>query len=328
MFTLNGIYVSLGIVVMLYLTALRIIRSKIFPLEYMFYIAPIAIAVGFIAARVSYVTFCDALYLSLSEKWKLTDGGYMLYGAIGGAAATVYVWCIAAKKKYIAMSLLDAAAPGAALGICIGRFGSAFYEECYGLFIENPELHKLPFSVYIGSLDSWCMAVFLYESIACLLIMAAVLLTERMYDKKRGAAWFHFIVLYAGTRAFLESLRADSVYYGFVRVSQVVSALIIVILFVKYAVKNARMKRPSVAEICMYVGFTASVVIGFLCEFYMGSDSYIKNYVILGVCCMAMTVFTLIMYGMYHMNSIEPIRVDIRRGNGSQTNKQKHKIGI
>ncbi len=312
MFTLHGIYIALGIFVMLYLTAVRVVKFKSFSVKYLFYIAPFAIALGFILSRLSYVSFCDSLYLTWSDKWKLTDGGYMLYGAIGGAVCAIYAWCIIAGKRYIALSLLDAAAPGAALGICIGRFGSAFYEECYGLFIEDPSLWKLPFSVYISSLDSRCMAVFLYEAVVCLLIMAAVFLAESTYGGKRGSASFHFIVLYAGARTFLESLRQDSIYYGFVRVSQLISALIIIVFFIRYAVKNAGVKKINAVSVLMYIIFAASVTVGFLCEFYMGSDSFIRNYVILGICCTVMTLLTLVMYGMYHINSVEPLWVGRR----------------
>ncbi len=301
MFTLNGIYVSLGIVIMLYITAIRIIKYRPFSLKYMFYMAPFAIASGFLVSRVSYVLLNDSLYLSNGEKWILTDGGYVLYGAFIGAIGAIYLWCVFTKKKKMFISMLDMLAPGAAVAIAVGRCGSAFYEECYGLYIENPALQKLPFSVYVSSFDSWCMAVFIYEAVFCLIIAVAVLLAEKIYAEK-GAAIFHFLALYAGARAFLESLRMDSIYYGFVRISQLISLFVIVGLFVTMAIKCGR-TRSCAWHIGVYIAFAASVVTGFLCEFYMGSSSYLQNYIGLGASCAVMTLMTLTVYGLNHMYS-------------------------
>ncbi len=314
MFTLNGISVSLGIVAMLSFTAMRVIKYRIFPLKYLFYAAPFAIISGFLCSRLSYVLLNDTLYMSFGEKWIFTDGGYMLYGAFAGGAVALCLWCVFMKKKRLFVAIMDMLAPGAAIAIAIGRCGSAFYEECYGLYIENVRFQSLPFSVYVSSLDSWCMAVFVYEAVMCLFIALAVLVAERIYAK-RGAAIFHFITLYAGGRAFLESLRMDSVYYGFVRISQVVSLIILIVLFATFSVKSAKkcFRKPHIG---IYVMFTAAAVTGFLCEFYMGSASYLQNYIGLGISCAVLTFTTVTVYGMDHVYSRQSEEtIQIKKGN-------------
>ncbi len=327
MFTLNGLYVSVGIVAMLYLTSVRVVRSKAFPLKYLFYMAPFAILSGFLLARLSYLIFNSSLYLSAKDKWKFFEGGYLLYGALIGAVLAVWIWCLYTRQKKSFLPVLDACAPGAALGICIGRLGSVFFDECYGLRIEDPAHQKLPTAVYVESVDSWCMAVFLYEAIACLFIVAAVLFAEKkIYRNRKGAAIVHFAILYAGARTFLESLRLDSVYCGFVRVSQVVSVLIMIALFVTFAVKTVKLRGFVHLDAVMYGLFAASVGVGFWCEFYMGSESYVRNYIILCVCCVVMTLLTLVMYALYSASLTELNRIKRMKTSSLPVKKRKQKL--
>ncbi len=299
MFSYNGIYVSLAVVVCIYVTSVGILRRQKIRLRYLFYVSPIAVLCGLLLSRSLYVVFNDDLYASLTEKFKFTDGGYMLYGGIFGAAIAVIAWCTLTKRKKLILPLLDAASPGAALGICVGRLGSAFYEECYGMTVTNEAFCKLPFAVYIPSYDGYCMAVFLYESVICLLIALILPHIRKAYGGAKGAETVNFIVMYAGARTFLESLRADSVYYGFVRVSQVISALILLFVFVVYSVKLVRATSFKKTYLILYVGFASFLTIGFLSEFYMGSSSYVRNYIILLFCCILLTAVTMLTYFLY-----------------------------
>lgn len=299
MFSYNGIYVSLAVVVCIYITAVGILRRKKIKLKYLFYISPVAILLGLAFSRIFYVFFNSDLYTNFSDKLKLTDGGYMLYGGIFGAVCGIVLWCVFAKRKKLIVPLLDTASFGAVLGICVGRLGAAFYEECYGIMVTNKAFCKLPFAVYIPSYDSYCMAVFLYESVACLLIALALLCVRRMYGDTKGAEFVNFIVMYAGARTFLESLRADSVYYGFVRVSQVISAVILLAVFTVYSVKLVRVTSFKKTYLVLYIGFALFLTSGFLSEFYMGSSSYVRNYVVLLICCILLTADTMFTYFLY-----------------------------
>lgn len=68
-------------------------------------------------------------------------------------------------------------APSIALGQAIGRWGNFVNQEAHGALVENPALQFFPVSVSIGG--EWYYATFFYESMWCLLIVAALLWAER-----------------------------------------------------------------------------------------------------------------------------------------------------
>ncbi len=302
MFSYNGMYVSVAVVICLYCSALRIMKNKRTGLKDLFYPAPVAILLGFVFARIFYVVFNDDLYPAFSDKLVLTDGGYMLYGAFFGAILALVLYCIASHKRKLLLPLLDIISAGGALAVCVGRLGSAFYEECYGLIISNEALCRLPFAVYIPSLDQYCMAVFLYESVACFLIWLALRRIRKIYRGTVGAEIFHFAVLYAGVRTFTESLRADSVYYGFVRVSQIISVLILLALFICISVKTVKLTAFKKSYIISYLLFAVALTCGVCAEFYMGSSSYTRNYIVLLICCCVLTALNIHAYRVYYEN--------------------------
>lgn len=308
-FSWNGPFVMLAVTVLILFT-LAVMMKRGVDLLPMTYIVPSAVLLGFILSRFIYVSACDALYLEQAEKWNLTDGGYCLLGSMLGAALAAVVCCFIARKPDYILTLFDCAAPGTAIAIAIGRFGSVFTEDCLGVVVFDEKLQHFPVSLYTNS-GVYRYAVFFWEAILCLVIAAVLLLM--MKRSRRGEQTLLFLMLYCGVRAFLESLRFDSMYVGFVRLSQLAAALVLLAVYVYFTVRSAKFIKYHTLYIVYHVVFTAALVLGFISMFFMGSHSASFNTVRLLISCVLLTACCLAIYYTY--------RVDRRKWKASRTAK-------
>jgi len=89
---------------------------------------------------------------------------------------------------------------------------------------------------------------FLYESIWCLLVFAAIVWTERHRGLKKGQAFSLYIAMYCFGRVFFEWLRVDpaSKIFG-VRFNLLLSAVVCVIGAVAFVRLGRRADPPEVA---------------------------------------------------------------------------------
>ena len=173
-------------------------------------------------------------------------GGYLLYGALAGAAAALGIACGITKASFArAADLL--AGPfllfGAGCALAEGLIGAGTgwkVEDWFNaennmslLASEEPEglvsfFSSFPFAVrdpYYGY-PSW--AVFLPMG---LFLLAALVLTERRKPGRPGNRAVLALSLYAAARVLYESLRQDDIpRWGFVRVNQILSAVLLLIL--------------------------------------------------------------------------------------------------
>jgi len=192
-----------------------------------------------IGARLYYVVFSWESFAG-GPLWRIFDirgGGMAIYGGLLGAVLAG--WVYAKIKKLPFASVLDLAAPCFALGQAVGRWGNFINQEAHGGQVLNEALKFFPVSVEIGG--QWYYATFFYESVWCVLIVAAVLLAERKrLLARRGDGFLLYAFLYAMERAVVEGVRADSLYLGGLRVSQSLSLLTALAVTVFWA---ARLKR-------------------------------------------------------------------------------------
>ncbi len=183
--------------------------------------ALIAVPLALICGRLG---FCLARFgfFFHSDKWReifsLTQGGYLLYGAVFGAVAASALY--SKLSKVPRMQVLDAAAVPGLLLIAFARFAEFFSAEGRGDYVDEGF-----FPLVIN--DAWGygqLAVFVWEGVIALLLMLAVIKT----CKEGKGAFMLALVLYACCQVVLESLREDSCpRFGFVRVNQVLSAAIV-----------------------------------------------------------------------------------------------------
>ena len=175
-------------------------------------------------------------------------GGFLLYGAVIGAMAAA---ALLAKKEGVCVvgTLDELAAPGM-LAVCICRLAEGTTTEGVGAWLENEAFMRFPIAVQ-NEFGEWQLAVFLMEALAAAIILAVLLV--RRYA--RGERIMTALLLYACCQVVLESLRMDScLRIGFVRISQVISAVAIlavtVIRALRYADKKTAFCRGAIMLLC------------------------------------------------------------------------------
>ena len=298
LFTPHALFIALGICVSVFMPAVQNVKRKKFRPEIFFYIAPFAVLSGLLFARVMYVAFNHALFLSFDEILDLTSGGYCLYGGVFGVVLAIVLWCVFTYQTEYIIDIFDAVCLYAPLSIAVGRMGSAFTDDCYGTFITNPIFCRFPFASYVEIYENWCLSIFFFEAIGCLAIWLFMMANKNKLTQK-GSNTLVFFAMYAGLHTFLESLRTDSVYWGFVRISQVISALILIFIFVFMAVKLVKITKYHHFYPIVSVIFLAALIRGFTAEFFMGSSSYLANCIWLMVSCIVMTLCIFALFLLY-----------------------------
>ncbi len=207
-----------------------------------------------LGARLAYVLLRPGYYLfdaGLLHALCLWEGGFLLWGAALGAMAAACL--LARKRKADALELLDGmAVPGLCM-IALCRLAEFFAGEGLGAWIEYPAFSRFPFAV-LNDYGEWQLAVFLFEAAYALLVLAPVLRAQAGQGKRLAAA----LVLYSCGQIVFESLRMDScLRIGFVRVSQVISALAVLAVtawrFAKSGGRRAAIRRCVLPLACIAI---------------------------------------------------------------------------
>ena len=198
------------------------------------------IVAGIIGARAYYVLTSLDNYHSFYEVIAIWNGGLAIYGGIIGGILAVLA--VAKVKKQNPLKMLDMIASAIPLAQAIGRWGNFVNAEAYGYETT------LPWRMGIGRAGYWIYVhpTFLYESLWNLI---GFLIINRLYKRKKydGNIFLSYVAWYGFGRMFIEGLRADSLYVGPFRISQMlagvtflVSAVLLVVLAKKYRGKSYR----------------------------------------------------------------------------------------
>ena len=219
-----GIIIALAIGAGLFAASARERRLG-FPKDTTISLALWVVPFALVGARAYFVAFSWEQYRG--DLWKILDtrsGGMAIYGAV---IAGVLVGLIYARRNRLSFRrLCDLVAPGLALGQAIGRWANFINQEAYGYPVANPALQWFPMAVFIEAEGGWHLATFFYESAWCLLVFLFLLVMEKKGRLSRpGDGFLWYLLLYALERALVEGLRTDSLMWGPVRVSQVLSLL-------------------------------------------------------------------------------------------------------
>lgn len=129
--------------------------------------------------------------------------------------------------------------------------------------MDGSILCRFPFMVYDPYYEAWGWALFVLEALIALVLFAVLLRKKTAWN---GDGALLLLGLYASAQIVLESLRRDEfLRWGFVRVEEVASAVIVLAVLVAYCVKSGRGRRLSKA-VCFGV-FGAMTVLCVLLEF-------------------------------------------------------------
>ena len=259
--SLHGLCIAAAIIVMMFY-AFYYTSKKKYDVTTLLYIAPAAIFFGFAGARLLYVIICDKEYVEPADKWKLTDGGYSLFGAAAGVVVAVIVYWLLTRRRIKLTPIFDTLCASAPLAIAVGRLGSVFSESCYGEAVESEALRFFPISIYSETDMDFHYAVFFYEAVWCVIVFFLIRLAEKKIDR-RGVASYMFAVLYCGARSLLESMRNDSMYILFARFSQVIAIFTVIGAFIWMSVKLVKATKFRWVYVISYVVFAAAFGIAF-----------------------------------------------------------------
>jgi len=187
-------------------------------------LALFAIIPAFVLARLAYCLARFSFYfqemepVSVLRTW---EGGFMLYGAVLGAMLGAGL--LARRRGADVAATLDEIACPGLLAVAVCRLGEWTVGEGVGTWIENPLLMRLPFAV-CNAYGEWQLAVFLWAALTALILMGCMMRVQA----GKGERVLSALLMYACCQVVLESLRMDScLKVGFVRVSQVISAAVI-----------------------------------------------------------------------------------------------------
>ena len=190
----------------------------------------------------------------------LFSRGQMMYGGLLGVVLALIVF--GGRDR---MTLMEAYAPSTALMIAAARIAEGFAGQGYGeyWFDEPMFFCRFPFMVYDPAYECWSWALFMLEALAAVLLLVVLLSKKK---GRKGDSMLLCLGLYACAQVVLESLRRDEfLRWGFVRVEELFSAVVILLVLIVYCVRSGKGKAAGKA-ICFAV-FLAMVVLCLLLEF-------------------------------------------------------------
>ena len=200
----------------------------------------IAVPCAIIGARLYYVIFSFSDYRSnLSDIFKIREGGLAIYGGVIAAFLTVLIYC--KRKKINLNKVLDILAVGLLIGQSIGRWGNFVNGEAFGS--ETASVFAMTIITDGSEIAKNVHPTFLYESVWNFIGIIFLLLYKRKkaFD---GELFSLYLFWYGLGRFFIESLRSDSLYIGSLKVSQLVS-LLILILGIIFVIRGRRLARKT-----------------------------------------------------------------------------------
>lgn len=241
-----GIIIAIGFALALFYAYKNAKRFDI-NLDKLLDVVIITAPISILCARSYYLIFDGEKLESFSDFFGFTSSGFSglaIYGAIIGAFVCGSILCKVFKLKIL--DVLDLASIGFLIGQGIGRWGNFVNQEAFGTFTGSSwwGMESSRTISYMGS-EGLVHPCFLYESIWCL-IGVFVLHKISKNRKFSGQILLSYGVWYGYERAFLELVRTDSLMWGRIRISSLLSFIICiacaVLLFVIFKKQKSENK--------------------------------------------------------------------------------------
>ncbi|HZK70814.1 MAG TPA: prolipoprotein diacylglyceryl transferase [Clostridia bacterium] len=236
-----GIIIGIGFLVAMIL-ALRQCKKYDIPDEDVIDVVMWGAIFAMLGAKIYYVVFNWSIYNNILEIFTSWQEGLAIYGGIIGATLGALICCKIKKKDFL--KLMDYLIVFFPLGQTIGRWANFVNQEAYG----NAVVWKqMPWRMQGSNIIEGAVhPTFLYESLWCLLVFI-FLLWFRNRTKLKGEVLSAYLVTYAIGRFFIEGIRTDSLMLGSFRISQLLSALLIIVIgglfiFRRYELKHSIFK--------------------------------------------------------------------------------------
>ncbi len=231
-----GVIITTGIFLAFLLFYYLAVKREMLDPDSIFNVTLLVMPIAIIGARFVYVVtewenrFKGTGFINIIN---IRNGGIAIYGAIIFGLATVLVYN--KIKNTSPLSMLDALAPAVMVGQIIGRWGNFVNAEAYGW---SEGVDKLPWRMVLETyvIDgkrnppevTSVHPTFLYESLWNLLGLALILVFLYRKKKFNGEIFFAYIGWYGLGRAYIETLRADSLYFLGLKFSVVVGIVCVI----------------------------------------------------------------------------------------------------
>ena len=219
---------------------------------------------GIICARAYYVIFEWSYYKEhLSEIPQIWNGGIAIYGGIIGAFIGAIIGCKIGKIDF--RNLLDLGGLGLLIGQGIGRWGNFFNQEAFGTNTTTAPFRMWSLKIHdtlAASADTLAAKgmdvdpnvpvhpTFLYESVWCILGFFILNYIVHKRRKYKGEVFLLYGIWYGLERMVVEGLRTDSLYVAntTIRVSQLLSAIIVVAFLVMHIINMVKLKKGTLPQ--------------------------------------------------------------------------------
>ena len=235
-----GVIICFGIILAVTYALLRAKYTEKISTDAITDLAFFLVFFGIVGARLYYVIFEFDRYVvtgkgffgnifgTLKNAVAVWEGGIAIYGAIIAGFITILIFC--KIRKLSLMKVLDLAAPAVMIGQIIGRWGNFVNVEAYGaettlpwrMGVHTPsQLFDSAAELGIWTKEIYVHPTFIYESLWNLL---GFVIANLIYKKKKfdGHIFYFYISWYGFGRMLIEGLRADSLYLGPIRISQLI----------------------------------------------------------------------------------------------------------
>lgn len=185
---------------------------------------------------------CARVYLHVTKYASRGLGGFVLlsdrpyeYAMCGALLGVALAGVLTAKcTRRRAGQVLDALAPAGLLALAAARLGEVFSDFGWGQTILKPLWQRFPFAVQ-DMYGQWHLAVFMLEGAAALLLAVCA---WRMRGETEGDVFLTALLWLSMTQIFCESLRAETIRWGFVRVQQVQCAVFGLLVLAAWALRR------------------------------------------------------------------------------------------
>ncbi len=223
---------------------------------------------GVIGARLYYVVFApEGMFTSFQDLIDTRKGGVAFYGAVIGAILSAVITCKIRKVKLLPM--IDVASVGFLIGQGIGRWGNFFNQEAFGTNTTLPwgmtsdtVVHYLTGNAEMLKAHNIFVdpampvhPTFLYESLWCLL-GAVIFMSYAKRRKFDGEMTLLYFAWNGFGRAFIEGMRTDSLYWGDIRVSQLLAIVGAVLAMIAVFVVRLKINKSDNPDYLIPYGHT------------------------------------------------------------------------
>lgn len=226
-----------------------------------------SVPIGLICARILWCISDYQTYLSNPKTiFCIWEGGLSLWGFLLGFWLSVH---LLSKRFGISGAYsLDVFSPGMLLFVAILRISEVFTGQGIGRIITYDFLVN-PFTAVYDSYNEAHFAVYRFEALYAFFLFAVVLIRfnrlPRSMKRSRGDLWRFAVGGYAMAQIVFESMRDDDyMRFGFVRVSQAISILILLIFafyYIHRLRKAHRLKAHAVWMVPLTLAAAALVIV-------------------------------------------------------------------